>query len=114
MNLTDLTPAAQAVVNTILCSECKGTGVDESTYVPATQLQPSEIERCGNCWDHPGIDPDVILPWCVSHNLPLHDGRSISADLYCILGVRHGLTCVAEEPPGHYVVVPLEDTNESL
>ena len=60
MNLDDLTAAARLTIDTMLCSECEGSGVDAKSYVQGTHEQPSEIEPCGKCWDHPGIDPDVI------------------------------------------------------
>jgi len=78
MNLTDLTETARTVVTTMLCSACKGTGADGSTYVGATHLQPSEIEPCGKCWDHPGIDPDVTI--CV-HEVETSDGPFICGNI---------------------------------
>jgi len=57
MNFTDLTEAARHVIETMLCSACKGTGTDWSTYIGGTHLRPSEVEPCGKCLDNPGIDP---------------------------------------------------------
>lgn len=43
-----------------VCPNCEGTGVDGSTYVPATHLTPSEVEPCGWCRGGVRIKPDVV------------------------------------------------------
>ena len=109
MNLTDLTPAVQTILETMLCPECAGTGVDDSTYVPATHLQPSEMEQCGRCWDRPGIDSDIIRVWWCHERLAITDAIatvSSSPMPFCLTDEKH-----IKAGCGWVVVIPLKGTD---
>ena len=51
-----MTPPTALILLRKPCDECGGTGMDGSTYVPATHLTPSEVEPCYAC--HRGWLPD--------------------------------------------------------